>query len=47
VRRSDEAHAGTEAGLAHELVEAGISPQQIVLGYRIPEIRQHTGFAVV
>ena len=38
---------GTEAGLAHELVEAGIAPQQIVLGYRIPEIRQHTGFAVI
>lgn len=38
---------GTEAGLAYELVEAGVSPQQIVLGYRIPEIRKHTGFAVV
>ena len=38
---------GTEAGLANELVAAGISPQQIVLGFRIPEIRKHTGFAVV
>ncbi|MBI2808931.1 MAG: XisI protein [Planctomycetes bacterium] len=37
---------GTEVGLANELVEAGISPQQIVLGFRIPEIRKHTGFAV-
>lgn len=38
---------GTEVGLANELVEAGLSPQQIVLGFRIPEIRKHTGFAVV
>jgi hypothetical protein len=38
---------GTEVGLANELVQAGISPQQIVLGYRIPEIRKHTGFAVM
>jgi len=37
---------GTEEGLANELVKAGISPQQIVLGFRIPEIRKHTGFAV-
>ena len=37
---------GTEAGLANELVEAGISPQQIVLGFRMPEIRKHTGFAL-
>ena len=37
---------GTEEGLAQQLVEAGISPQQIVPGYRIPEIRKHMGFAV-
>jgi hypothetical protein len=37
---------GTEEGLANQLVKAGIPPQQIVLGYRIPETRKHTGFAV-
>lgn len=37
---------GTEEGLAHQLVQAGIPPQQIVLGYRTPEIRQHTGYAI-
>jgi hypothetical protein len=37
---------GTEEGLANQLVKAGVPPQQIVLGYRIPEIRKHTGYAV-
>ena len=37
---------GTEVGLANELVQAGVPREQIVLGYRIPEIREHTGFAV-
>ena len=38
---------GTEEGLAHQLVQAGIPKDKIVLGYRIPEIRKHTGYAVV
>lgn len=37
---------GTEAGVATELVEAGIPRESIVLGFRPPEIRQYTGFAV-
>ena len=39
-------HDGTEEGLARQLQQAGIPADRIVLGYRIPEIRQHTGFAV-
>lgn len=39
-------HDGTEEGLPAQLREAGVPPEHIVLGYRIPEIRQHTGFAV-
>jgi hypothetical protein len=37
---------GTEHGIANELVKAGIPKDQIVLGFRAPEIRQHTEFAV-
>lgn len=37
---------GTEAGIANALVEAGIPKDQIVLGFRPPEIRQHTEYAV-
>jgi hypothetical protein len=37
---------GTEHGIANDLVEAGIPKDEIVLGFRSPEIRQHTGFAV-
>lgn len=36
----------TEEGVATDLVEAGISKDDIVLGFRHPKIRQHTGFAV-
>ena len=39
-------HDGTEEGLANQLREAGVPAQDIVLGYRIPEVRQHTGYAV-
>jgi hypothetical protein len=39
-------HDGTEAGIAEELVEAGIPREQIVLGFQGPEVRHHTGFAV-
>jgi len=37
---------GTEDGVAAEFVEAGIPKENIVLGFRPPEIRPHTGFAV-
>ena len=37
---------GTEDGIAGELVAAGIPKEHIVLGFRSPEIREHTGFAV-
>lgn len=36
----------TEDGVATDLVSAGISKEDIVLGFRHPKIRQHTGFAV-
>ncbi len=36
----------TEQGIANELVAGGIPKEQIVLGFRSPNIRQHTGFAV-
>jgi XisI protein len=37
---------GTEEGIAEELVSAGIPRERIVLGFKPPEIRQHTDFAV-
>lgn len=37
---------GTEHGIANELVEAGVPKDQIVLGFRSPELRKHTEFAV-
>jgi hypothetical protein len=37
---------GTEEGIANRLVEAGIPKEQIVLAFKPPEIRPHTGFAV-
>ena len=39
-------HDGTEDGIAEELVEKGIPRQQIVLGFKPPEIRPHTDFGV-
>ncbi len=36
----------TEEGTATDLITAGISRENIVLGFRHPRIRQHTGFAV-
>ena len=39
-------HDGTEEGIANQLKEAGIPATNIVLGFRIPEVRQHTGYAV-
>lgn len=38
---------GTEHGIAKELVRAGIPKDHIVLGFRPPEIRQYTEYAVV
>ncbi|MEJ7710868.1 MAG: XisI protein [Pyrinomonadaceae bacterium] len=37
---------GTEEGIAEELVRAGIDRQDIVLAFKPPEVRAHTGFAV-
>lgn len=39
-------HDGTEAGIANELVNLGISPQQIVLAFKTLERRKITDFAV-
>jgi XisI protein len=36
----------TEEGVVTELMEAGIPRENIVLGFRHPKVRQHTGFAV-
>ena len=38
---------GTEDGLAGALLEAGIVKERIVLGFKSPQVRKHTGFAVV
>lgn len=37
---------GTEYGIADEFVKAGVPKDRIVLGFRSPEIRKHTEFAV-
>jgi XisI protein len=36
----------TEEGVATDLVAEGVSKDDIVLGFRHPKIRQHTGFAM-
>lgn len=36
----------TEEGVATDLMAAGVSKEDIVLGFRHPKIWQHTGFAV-
>lgn len=36
----------TEEGVATDLIAAGICKEDIVLGFRHPKIRKHTGFAV-
>lgn len=36
---------GTQEGIAEELVEAGIKRQDIVLAFKPPAVRPHTGFA--
>ncbi len=37
---------GTEQGLANEFISVGIPKDHIVLGFRTPDIRKHTGLAV-
>jgi hypothetical protein len=37
---------GTERGVAKELLEAGVPQEHIVLGFRSPEMRKHTEFAM-
>jgi XisI protein len=37
---------GTEDGITDELVSAGISKQDIVLGFQEPSVRKYTGYAV-
>jgi hypothetical protein len=36
----------TEEGIATDLLAAGVPPQDIVLGFRRPELRQYTEFAI-
>ena len=36
---------GTERGVAHDLVDAGVPRECIVLGFREPAVRKYTGFA--
>jgi hypothetical protein len=38
-------HNGTEVDIAQRLIEAGISPQEIVLGFQSPSLRRFTEFA--
>ena len=37
---------GTENGIARELLQAGIPKERIILGFKSPRMRKHTGFAV-
>jgi hypothetical protein len=37
---------GTEDSIANELVASGIPKNKIVLGYKEPEVRQYTDYAV-
>ena len=37
---------GTEVGIANELIEAGVTKSDIVLGYRSPYMRKFTELAV-
>ncbi|MBR8833339.1 MAG: XisI protein [Stigonema ocellatum SAG 48.90 = DSM 106950] len=37
---------GTEEGIAADLLRAGVPKERIVLGFRSPELRQDTEFAV-
>jgi hypothetical protein len=37
---------GTEEGIAADLERAGIHKEHIVLEFRPPEVREHTGYAI-
>ena len=37
---------GIEYGIAQDLLDAGIPKDRIVLGFKSPELRKHSGFAV-
>ena len=37
---------GTERGVAHDLIEAGVPKDKIVLAFRSPEMRKATDFAI-
>ncbi|MDF5727962.1 MAG: XisI protein [Rhizonema sp. PD38] len=37
---------GTEEGVASELVKVGVPKDRIVLGFRSPELRKNTDFAI-
>ena len=39
-------HDGTEEGVANDLVAAGIPKGHIILGFKAPEVRKYTEFAV-
>jgi hypothetical protein len=39
-------HDGTAPGVALDLVEAGVPREDIVLGFRPPDVRPHTGYGV-
>jgi hypothetical protein len=39
-------HDGTSTGVVDDLEEAGIPKEHIVLGFKPPEVRQYTGYAV-
>jgi len=39
-------HDGTNISVAEELVELGVPPQDIILGFHPPYVRQYTDFGV-
>lgn len=39
-------HNGTEGDIAQELMAGGVAREDIVLGFRSPAVRIHTGYAV-
>ena len=38
---------GIEDSIAHELFEAGVPKDCIVLAFHTPEVREHTGYAII
>jgi hypothetical protein len=38
-------HDGTETGIANQLLDLGVPPKDIVLGFHSPNMRQYTEFA--